>query len=620
MEAKAEMHGMILGHCDATYLPNYYLRFCLNEICRNSKKDTLERQRLCAEFLKSPTKFCEGVMESRQGKAFEPESLAWADKICVKSNDVFVPATTADLEKYMATNGEIFEDTKHGSQLLEKADDALKQDALTDQSSFASQTESIPFARAELLQPSDAVFSTVRDQLLFVGEAVDSTRWNDFQKVIVAFIASFVPTVRRQAGVSCDEHNALLGSHASLSVLLQMDPKDRDKLLQFWDVTKAEKGVDLGNGFRLTGIYGVFLCHDRCIPLSWVKDKTELDWTDDDALFLVCSPIDLTLYHSNKRGTSSSVANSSIQLAYFHGLLGSAKTVVEKSNSARANGEADVERPDFYVFKSFLDDPFTLFFPKANDVLFKHLQGRFSAPIGDIVKYYSKSVGTEFSSVKISSEVVSANGDIPLAPSSSPGRWEMAVAARIAREVAETMGEHPGRPFMVALTGFPGSGIFASSLLLQSLLENRHGLFSSVFPHDGYHFPIDYLKTHFPDSEDAIYRRGAPDTFDPAGLYRDLMRIRHNTEDENLVKLPGFDHSKGDPEPDVHFFDRERHQVVICEGLYLLHEHDGWEDIAGMFDLKIFMEQDLEICLERVKIRNRVIPGYSVSYPVLLCA
>ena len=31
--------------------------------------------------------------------------------------------------------------------------------------------------------------------------------------------------------------------------------------------------------------------------------------------------------------------------------------------------------------------------------------------------------------------------------------------------------------------------------------------------------------------------------------------------------IPGFDHAKGDPEPDAHAFDRNQHQVVIGEGL-----------------------------------------------------
>ena len=167
--------------------------------------------------------------------------------------------------------------------------------------------------------------------------------------------------------------------------------------------------------------------------------------------------------------------------------------------------------------------------------------------------------------------------DVPPA-SAYLGSWEKQAAARIAREIDATH----RRPYMVAITGIPGSGKTISSLLLQSLLEKRHGLVATIAPHDGYHYPIEYLRTHFADGEDAIYRRGAPDTFDSTGLRRDLIRIREDPNDERIVMIPGFDHGRGDPEPDAHMFDRTRHDVVICEGLYLLHDGDGWDGIAEL--------------------------------------
>ena len=117
-----------------------------------------------------------------------------------------------------------------------------------------------------------------------------------------------------------------------------------------------------------------------------------------------------------------------------------------------------------------------------------------------------------------------------------------------------------------------------------------------------------------PDADAAVYRRGAPDTFDPTGLIRDLKRIRgESTTNEDVVKVPGFDHAKGDPEPDAHVFDRLQHEVVICEGLYLLHDGDGWGAVKGLLDYSIFLDSDLEVCVQRIKIRNQCIPGYTVE-------
>ncbi|KAI2499529.1 uridine kinase [Fragilaria crotonensis] len=163
-----------------------------------------------------------------------------------------------------------------------------------------------------------------------------------------------------------------------------------------------------------------------------------------------------------------------------------------------------------------------------------------------------------------------------------------------------------GRPFMVALVGIPGSGKSTSCHNVADLVE-KAGFPTMVMPFDGYHIPLDHLKT-LPNADDAIYRRGAPDTFDPVSLKRDLSRIRHGSEP--LMTFPGFDHAKGDPEPDQHIFIRSHHSVVICEGLYLLHDDDQW-DLHECFDFSIFIDSDVDKAMSRLKIRNKVIPGYT---------
>lgn len=108
----------------------------------------------------------------------------------------------------------------------------------------------------------------------------------------------------------------------------------------------------------------------------------------------------------------------------------------------------------------------------------------------------------------------------------------------------------------------------------------------SVFPHDGYHLPMDQLR-QYPDAADMIYRRGAPDTFDPVALQRDLDRIRNDsyTEGNALVYVPGFEHEKGDPEPDKHIFDRQHHKVVIAEGLVCCGKPKKNAIVSGNFGI-----------------------------------
>eukprot|EP00562_Extubocellulus_spinifer_P004308 CAMPEP_0178518132 /NCGR_PEP_ID=MMETSP0696-20121128/26084_1 /TAXON_ID=265572 /ORGANISM="Extubocellulus spinifer, Strain CCMP396" /LENGTH=305 /DNA_ID=CAMNT_0020148655 /DNA_START=201 /DNA_END=1118 /DNA_ORIENTATION=- len=190
--------------------------------------------------------------------------------------------------------------------------------------------------------------------------------------------------------------------------------------------------------------------------------------------------------------------------------------------------------------------------------------------------------------------------------------WE----PRVERMIRERFEAADHTPFMVGLVGIPGSGKSTSCDILASLLSSSSNgvdgeeepISNIVIPMDGYHYSVaDLQKMDNPD--DKIYRRGAPDTFDAAGLKRDLQRIAHGKE--RIVKMPGFDHAKGDPEPDEHVFIRDEHKIVMCEGLYLVHDSDGWEGIVDEFDFTVFINSDVDICIDRLKIRNKCIPGYT---------
>eukprot|EP00418_Pyrodinium_bahamense_P002863 CAMPEP_0179011910 /NCGR_PEP_ID=MMETSP0796-20121207/920_1 /TAXON_ID=73915 /ORGANISM="Pyrodinium bahamense, Strain pbaha01" /LENGTH=344 /DNA_ID=CAMNT_0020707329 /DNA_START=1 /DNA_END=1038 /DNA_ORIENTATION=- len=177
--------------------------------------------------------------------------------------------------------------------------------------------------------------------------------------------------------------------------------------------------------------------------------------------------------------------------------------------------------------------------------------------------------------------------------------WEVEVARAI-REQAKEM--PTGRPLMVALVGMPGAGKTTAAKALERML----GPSCLVVPMDGFHLPMAALRAR----PDAVYRRGAPDTFDPAALREHLERIRA-ADGPGELTLPGFDHAVGDPTPGGVRFERQRHSIVLVEGLYLLHDADNWEGTAEVFDRTIYIEADIEQCVARVKERNKVIPGYT---------
>jgi pantothenate kinase len=181
--------------------------------------------------------------------------------------------------------------------------------------------------------------------------------------------------------------------------------------------------------------------------------------------------------------------------------------------------------------------------------------------------------------------------------------WEPKLAAQI----HEIFQQSSQRPFMVALVGIPGSGKSVSAeLVAEGLREKNVSLL--VMPHDGFHYSRAQL-SEMENPQDLLYRRGAPDTFDVQALQQCLTKIRSG--DVPLIQIPGFEHAVADPEEDAHIFDRGVHELVLCEGLYLLHSEDGWEEIGHEFDFTIFIDSDVDMCVQRLKMRNKAIPGYS---------
>jgi len=189
--------------------------------------------------------------------------------------------------------------------------------------------------------------------------------------------------------------------------------------------------------------------------------------------------------------------------------------------------------------------------------------------------------------------------------------WQWGAVEDIRRRAASAPS-----PFMVAIAGVPGAGKSHAA----GILERALGPSCFVVSMDGFHLPLASLRER-PDAEDAVYRRGAPDTFDAGSLRDKLQEIsgRSSGCSPDEVPMPGFDHSVGDPVEGATKFIRSVHHIVIVEGLYLLHDGDGWEGIADLFDFRIYLDTDLDVAMEVLKDRNKVIPGYTAEQIAARC-
>ena len=168
-------------------------------------------------------------------------------------------------------------------------------------------------------------------------------------------------------------------------------------------------------------------------------------------------------------------------------------------------------------------------------------------------------------------------------------------------------GPHAARRIVVGLAGLPGSGKSTLAARLVAALDRREGPGTAVaLGMDGFHLSRAQL-ARLPDPARALARRGAPWTFDARALAERLRRLRAepastDAADGAVVRWPSFAHGVGDPVPDAVAVPPATRLVVI-EGLYLLHRHDGW-DLDGLLDACWYLDVDADAALERLTRRH----------------
>ena len=160
---------------------------------------------------------------------------------------------------------------------------------------------------------------------------------------------------------------------------------------------------------------------------------------------------------------------------------------------------------------------------------------------------------------------------------------------------------------LIALAGQPGSGKSTLASALAAAVTAAAGPDSMiVLSMDGFHLTKAQLR-QMPDPDAALARRGAPWTFDAAALASRLQAIRAGAR-TNAVFWPGFAHGVGDPVEDA-LEVKAQTQVILVEGLYLLHPSDGWETVGQSFDERWYLDTPLKIARERLTRRHMSASG-----------
>lgn len=149
-------------------------------------------------------------------------------------------------------------------------------------------------------------------------------------------------------------------------------------------------------------------------------------------------------------------------------------------------------------------------------------------------------------------------------------------------------------PFIIGITGGSGSGkTFFLNCFLNHFSNNEVCLISQ----DDYYIPAGEMKPE----ENKFYNFDLPSAIDDQLFVADIRKLLSGEtvyKKEYTFNKPGAVPGtlKIDPAP-----------VIIVEGLFILH----FEKIASLLDMKIFLEAEEEIALQRRLKRDLTERGYS---------
>ncbi len=151
------------------------------------------------------------------------------------------------------------------------------------------------------------------------------------------------------------------------------------------------------------------------------------------------------------------------------------------------------------------------------------------------------------------------------------------------------------KPFIIGIAGGSGSG---KTFFLKCFLEHFKPEEVCLVSQDDYYIPVAHNMT---PEEIALYNFDLPSTIDNGHFLDDIKKLmRHETVYKQEYT---FNNRNAIPKT----LEVKPAPIIIVEGLFILH----FKAIADLLDMRIFIEADNEVALQRRLKRDLLERGYS---------
>ncbi len=167
-------------------------------------------------------------------------------------------------------------------------------------------------------------------------------------------------------------------------------------------------------------------------------------------------------------------------------------------------------------------------------------------------------------------------------------------------DLARRLLDWPGKGrVLLAIAGAPGAGKSTIARALIDRLNRARPGCAALLEMDGFHYDDRLLSALGRQA-----RKGAPDTFDVAGLRHMLTRLRDPAE--GAIAVPVFDREIEIARAGAALIAPEA-RIIVVEGNYLLLDRPPWVQLADAFDMTVMLRVAPETLRARLTARWRAL-------------